>query len=658
MKAAVLDMSTTAAAECPLATARTPLGARPLISVVTPSYNQGRFIERCIQSVLAQDYAPFEHIVVDNCSTDQTLDVLRRYPHLTWVSEPDRGQSDALNKAIRRARGEIIAWINADDCYEPGAFALVARELRRGTGTLVLLGRIHVVDPDGRILNTTTPHFEDHEYLVDIWSHDHGLSQPGMFFRREVLQRVGLFDPRLHYAMDYDFWLRLTRHFPIRVIDAVLARFVVHPESKTGQARYFSGFGREAERVSRRYWGSPHTRRHWRLARACNRSAADALLREILNAHKSGHRVRWKLVAELLHRRPLALGNRHVLAVLGEQLGGLRVWGALRSLLGGRAPRRLPAAPVAPVTSGRVTVVIPTYNRAAWVTSAIESVLHQTAAQYCDIVVVDDGSTDDTRAALQTYAGRVRYLYQPNAGVSAARNTGLCVRPNEFVAFLDSDDQWHRTKIARQLDKLQRYPEAVFVACHGGRRAANGAEWSPALPDVPYGRPVDLAPFLFDGLFLLTSGVMVRAKHLPRGGPFCTSLKMCEDYLLWLRLACRGPAIVLDERLVTCGWDAPASLAADLRRVREAQIRSRYLARRELRRRPDCAAAWRAGLARMLAMHRDVAEREGARGLAARAAFRSLMVAPRGRGRWEWGRLLRTFLPQDWGQPPISHRSA
>lgn len=614
---------------------RCALAAPPLISVVTPSYNQGRYIERCIQSVLDQDYPNFEHIVCDNCSTDGTLDILRRYPHLDWVSEPDRGQSDALNKALGKARGEIIAWLNTDDYYVPGAFDVVSRELGRDRGAMVVLGRIQVVDPAGRVLRTTTPRFDGHESLIDIWSHDHGLSQPGMFFRREALEWTGLIDPRLHFAMDYDLWLRLTQHFPIKIVDALLARFVVHPESKTGRARYHSGFQREAERISRRYWGSIFSRRYRRLARACNRSVAEALAREILDSHKHDERLKWGLVWELLRRRPMALCNRYLLATMVERLGRRLTY---------RARTSATCTVRECLRNGRVTVVIPTYNRATLVQRAIQSVLRQTARGACDIVVIDDGSTDDTAHALRRYAGDIRYLHQANAGVSAARNAGLRDAANEFVAFLDSDDEWVPDKIERQLAVLRQYPEAVFVATHGARRAATGEQWSPNLPAVPDGHPADLAPHLFNGLFLLTSGVMARTKYLPRSSPFCTNLRMCEDYLLWLQLACQGPAILLKERLVSCGWNAPASLAADVRRVKEAQIRARYLARRELRRRPDCSSAWRAGLARLLAMERDIAYRAGRYGLAARLGFRSLMAQPGGRGRWEWGRLLRALL--------------
>src|SRR5688572_1037654 len=102
----------------------------PLVSIVTPSLNQGRYLDEAIRSVQGQDYPRLEHVVVDGGSTDETLDVLRRHPHLRWVSEPDGGQSDAVNKGFRLARGEIFGWLNADDYYLPGAVAAAVAVLR------------------------------------------------------------------------------------------------------------------------------------------------------------------------------------------------------------------------------------------------------------------------------------------------------------------------------------------------------------------------------------------------------------------------------------------------------------------------------------------------------------------------------------------------
>jgi glycosyltransferase involved in cell wall biosynthesis len=318
-------------------------GALPLISVVTPSFNQGRFLEQCIRSVLDQDYPHFEHIVYDNCSSDETHAILRRYPHIDWVSEPDRGQSDALNKAIRRSHGEIIAWINADDYYAPGAFELGARELHRTAGVQAIAGRVQVVDAAGRVMQTMTPEFHGLDYLLDYWSHHYGLYQPGVLFRRDVFERIGELRVELHCAMDYDFWLRVAERYAIKTVPATLACFRLHEASKSGQAPHFSHFHREMERVSRRYWGPRLSRRRWRLRAGCNGHTADLLVHAILASHRHDQRLNRRLVAELLVRRPLAILNRHVLAALGERLCGPRLWTAAKSALG-YGPPRGPAA--------------------------------------------------------------------------------------------------------------------------------------------------------------------------------------------------------------------------------------------------------------------------------------------------------------------------
>ena len=245
---------------------------------------------------------------------------------------------------------------------------------------MVVLGRTDIVGSNGRVLKTTTPRFEGHKYLLDVWSHDHGLTSPGMFIRRAALERVGLFDPTLHYAMDYDLWLRLTEHFSIKIVDEVLAGFVVHPASKSGQARHLAGFRQEMERVSRRYWGSPLTRRYRRLRRACNRRTAELLIRAVVDSHKHEAKLQWPLVWELLRRSPASLGKRHILAVLSERVGPWRLWRPAepaRPRAGQGSIQDWARDGAAPwsnsLANGRVTVVIPTYNRAGLTQRAIRS---------------------------------------------------------------------------------------------------------------------------------------------------------------------------------------------------------------------------------------------------------------------------------------------
>lgn len=299
---------------------------QPLISVITPSYNQGAFIERCIRAVLDQNYPNFEHIVYDNCSTDNTLEVLRRYAHVDWVSEPDRGQSDALNKGFRRARGEIIAWINADDYYEPGAFAVAARELNRDTGVQVVMGRNRVVDVDGHEQQVTVPNIRDLDHLLDLNAKDLAYSQPGLLFRRDVLDRVGLLDTSLHYAMDYELLLRIAGQYHIKVIDDVIATFVMHPDCKTGQERR-RGLGKwtyELLRASRRHWGRWYTAAYWRRRQRTRRYLGRMTIHALLGSHKHDTHFDWRLVRDLAYLYPQGLLQRYVAISLIERLLGRR----------------------------------------------------------------------------------------------------------------------------------------------------------------------------------------------------------------------------------------------------------------------------------------------------------------------------------------------
>ena len=124
----------------------------PKISVITPSLNSGKYIEQGIQSVLGQDYPNFEHIVVDGGSTDGTIEILKKYPHLKWVSEPDRGQSHAMNKGFQMATGEIIVYLNADDFFEPNAFYTAVKYLNKENDMYFVVGECNVIDDEGNKL--------------------------------------------------------------------------------------------------------------------------------------------------------------------------------------------------------------------------------------------------------------------------------------------------------------------------------------------------------------------------------------------------------------------------------------------------------------------------------------------------------------------------
>jgi glycosyltransferase involved in cell wall biosynthesis len=222
------------------------------ISIVTPSLNQGQFIEENIQSVLDQGYANFEHIVIDGGSSDGTIDVLKKYPHIKWISEPDRGQADAVNKGFRMARGDVIGWLNADDCYFPGTFTSVVRNLDGSQGKWVIMGDVQITDEAGRVIQAARNRPRKLAQLLKFWHPELGaFHQPGVFFRKEVLDHVGLLDESLYFALDYDLWARVIQKYDFHRVEATFAAYRIHPASKSASG--WDAFKPECERVSKRY---------------------------------------------------------------------------------------------------------------------------------------------------------------------------------------------------------------------------------------------------------------------------------------------------------------------------------------------------------------------------------------------------------------------
>ncbi len=215
------------------------------ISIITPSYNQAGFIERTIDSVQSQrGEFELEHIVVDGGSDDGTREILRRYgAAVRWISEPDEGQADALNKGLAMATGDVIGWVNSDDLYEPGALSAVAEVFAAEPQTQWLYGKVRIVDAEDREIRRWITRYKNlrmRRYSYSKLLAENWISQMGVFWRRSAGQQVGPFRKDLHYCMDYDYWLRLGARWCGRFVDRYLAAFRWYPQSKSG-----AGFGRQ-----------------------------------------------------------------------------------------------------------------------------------------------------------------------------------------------------------------------------------------------------------------------------------------------------------------------------------------------------------------------------------------------------------------------------
>jgi glycosyltransferase involved in cell wall biosynthesis len=201
---------------------------QPLVSIVTPSYNQATFIEDTIRSVRNQTYEPIEHIVVDGESDDGTLEILREYEDdLRWISEPDDGQSDAINKGFEMANGEYVGWLNSDDVYfDIGVIDRVVEYFVQ-TNADVIYGDMALLDADSDVLKVyCVPDFDMQLLLRYCF-----IEQPSLFFRGEVVSENKL-DTDLAYVMDYEFWLRLAGTYEFHHVNDVLAGDRNHPERK------------------------------------------------------------------------------------------------------------------------------------------------------------------------------------------------------------------------------------------------------------------------------------------------------------------------------------------------------------------------------------------------------------------------------------------
>jgi len=247
-----------------------------LVSIVTPSLDQSRYLRAAIESVAAQTHTPVEHIVVDGGSTDDTLAILRDYADLEWTSEPDRGQSHALVKGFARAQGDVFGWLNADDAYEPHAVAAGVAALQE-SGAALVYADVTRVDDDG-----VNPRRIRSRPEFDLWTELNlgcGIYSPSVFFTRAAYEEVGGLDETLHMTMDYDLWLRIGKRYPARHVDDVWGVQRLHEEAKTRRWDPWP----ERLAVSRRHGGrrlSPLAVRRYvrqpRLQQAVTRTAAFA----------------------------------------------------------------------------------------------------------------------------------------------------------------------------------------------------------------------------------------------------------------------------------------------------------------------------------------------------------------------------------------------
>ena len=242
-------------------------------SIITPSYNQGRFIKDTIETILSQKYADYEHLIIDGGSTDDTLDILKTYKHINWISEPDKGAANALNKGFAKATGDILTWINSDDYYDADVLTAVCDIFENNPDIDFVYGNLTFVNEDKTIILKDKTVRYSFDLLVNYYAD--AVRQPAIFFRRELFNKVGNLDETLKIVFDYDLFLRMLKVTKTHYIDKNIA--FVRDYNETITRRNLRKQGLEILKVSRRNGG-----------RIFNRLLLETIFRKLLFPNLAG----------------------------------------------------------------------------------------------------------------------------------------------------------------------------------------------------------------------------------------------------------------------------------------------------------------------------------------------------------------------------------
>lgn len=533
----------------------------PRVSVIIPTYNRAEFVQSAVTSVLNQTFVDFEVIVVDNGSTDDTKSVVEclsdervKYYRL----EKNNGVSPARNFGIKNSSAKFVAFLDDDDEWLPEKLAAQVDLIERSPSVVgcVYTGYLTVARATNKIVNQVTPSKKG-DLSRELCMRNCVGTASTVLLKRECMEKVGMFDESIYFGEEYDLWLRMSQEWHFEYIKEPLVVYYLH---QTNASSNYDVVIRDLERrleKQAQLYGSNRKAFSYRYLELgqlyCytgkTKEGRQALITAI-GLYPFKARPYYNLCLALLGaanykrfkdvKERLSSGMRESYHLVIQEAFS----NAAGKAVGVRdASRRAPAMTRA--TGERVAVVIPVYNRRASVRRAIESVLAQTHQNF-EVIVVDDASTDGTAAAVAAIADpRIRVIrHERNRGGSAARNTGVRASSARYVAFLDSDDEWHPAKLARQLERFacsRDHPGLVYV---GSECVFSDGSVSRRVPR----HHDDLARALLISNVVGGASVgMVRRDVLDTLGGFDESLPSSQDLDLWLRVSERfGVAFVPD----------------------------------------------------------------------------------------------------------------
>lgn len=510
----------------------------PAITVVVPSYNQGRFLDQALRSIFDQDYPDVEVLVMDGGSTDESVEVIRRHADRLayWRSAPDGGQSAAIQEGMARAKGTLVAWLNSDDYYCDDALWRVARAYLRHPGAGLYIGNGQR-ERDGVRMPFCRRHLAlDRRALTEGLDY---VLQPATFFARAAWESVGGLDPALRFCMDWDLILRISRDHRAVLVDDFLAVSREYADTKTAAG----GWARADEivRLTARHAGVP-------LTRGALYYAAEAALGLVDEAADPAARYHlFGLMRALQQGFRREHGNTDGFPEKGDAHDVVDV-----PTVGAAGA---PALRIRRFEAPSISVVTPSFNQARFLPSTLESVLDQGYPRV-ESIVCDGGSTDGSVAVLERFGPRLAsWVSERDRGPADAINKGLAKAGGEILSWLNSDDvlaEGALSEVGRAFAEDETldvvYGNALYVDEQGLRSQADHGGYRTGLYYGEF-QPQEKIPFYWTYVHSVPQPtVFFRRRLLERCGPLDESYHFIFDFELFWRFLSSGARIRKLER--------------------------------------------------------------------------------------------------------------
>ena len=612
------------------------------ISVIIPCRNAGATLAQALTTLQLQTFTPLEIIVVDDGSTDDSIEQVHRFGSMVrLLASPGAGANAARNAGARAAAGEALMFMDADDLLGPNVLEQLAAVLREEPAGVAACAWRRLTFAHGAWLSgpPSCARRGAGEHPIEAWLSGWHHPPCSVLWSRPAFELCGGWDPAIRINQDGELMIRaLARGAPLRLTEAALAYYRRAPTGSSISTRapdreklqsQLATLAKIADVLNGRY-GAALSRAFDRLGERCRRFPD--LCRDCRQAMRIyGGPPSLRRIRDLARQADVGAGQlrRWLAAAAGAPAlqAPQAAWNANRS---SKAPPPL------------VSVVLPSFNRAGTLGRAIHSVLTQTYGRF-ELLVVDDGSTDATESIVKGFAdARVRYLRQDgNQGVAAARNRGMREALGELIAFLDSDDAWTPRKLERQVALLRSAPAQVgLVYCGVEVRDASGVRSI----NLPAQRGYLFRTLLAGNVVHGCSGVVMRRTVFDLIGGFDETLTAIEDYDYWLRAAQFFAFDYVEEPLLVYD-DRSSDAEALARRRRSLNFQANTKAREALysRYRHDMRAAGTEAAFLFSTVRRQLNSPEGSVRTARRAALRALIARPLQSEAWAW--LALTSLP-------------